>query len=165
MWRSNSPPSSPRLSSRGAQRRGDPSDPCLGLPQSVTLLRNDKRVLYGRSAATWPCLLHCHRESSTSAKPLGNGGHELSPRLSSRGAKRRGDPSDPCLGLPQSATLLRNDKSVLYGRSEATWRSILYCHREERSDVALHLIPAPPFPHHRREAPVATTKWSRMEGE
>ena len=36
----------------------------------------------------------------------------MNPSLSSRGAQRRGDPSRILRGLPQSASLLRNDKSV-----------------------------------------------------
>src|SRR5690606_30736241 len=88
-----------RLAWRGAQRRGEPSVdlPTLGLPQSATLLRNDKRVLYGRSAATWRSIPDCHRESSTKAEAACvEGAMNSSPRLSARGAKRRGDPSDPC---------------------------------------------------------------------
>ena len=45
--------------------------------------------------------------------------------LSSRGAKRRGDPSRVLRGLPQSPRLLRNDKqSEFIRRSAATWPSI-----------------------------------------
>ena len=36
----------------------------------------------------------------------------MNPSLSSRGAQRRGDPSEVLRGLPQSASLLRNDKST-----------------------------------------------------
>jgi hypothetical protein len=70
------------------EKRGDVAiqliDCSRGLPQSPRLLRNDKRGEFIYRAGA-------------NAEPFGDQGNELFSRLSSREAKRRGDPADRLL--------------------------------------------------------------------